>query len=226
MRSAKMRRMDASFHLPSFVDYSATLIWAMTGALLAARRGYDIAGIAALALVTSTGGGLLRDGLFLNNGAPALLRSSTFFVLIGIATLIVVLFGRFVVKWRFFDTMIVLADGIGIGAYALVGMQLSRAAGLGVEPAIFVGIVNAVGGGVLRDVLIRREPDIFRPGVPTALAALFGCLAFIALTRGLDLRDAVAAWIAIGAVLTLRVLALRFDLRTRSIMGLSEEAVP
>jgi uncharacterized membrane protein YeiH len=218
--------MDAGFHLPNFVDYSATLIWAMTGALVAARRGYDIAGIAALALVTSTGGGLLRDGLFLNNGAPVLLQSSTYFVLIGIATLVVVLFGRFVVKWRFFDTMIVLADGIGIGAYALVGMQLSRAAGLGAEAAIFVGVVNAVGGGVLRDVLVRREPDIFRPGVPTALAALFGCLAFLGLTRAFDLRDGIAAWIAIGAVLALRVFALRFDLRTKSIVGLFEEALP
>jgi len=217
---------DAAFHLPNFVDYAATLIWAVSGALVAARRGYDIAGIAALALVASTGGGLLRDGLFLQQGPPVLVRSPTYFILIGIASVGVALFGRYVVRVRFFDTLIILVDGVGIGAYALVGLQLSRAAGLEAPAAVFVGVVNAVGGGLLRDVLVRREPDIFRPGVPTALAALFGCLAFLGLTRLLDLREAIAAWIAIGAVLALRVLALRFDLRTSAITGLSEEIVP
>jgi len=217
---------DAAFHLPNFVDYAATLIWAVSGALVAARRGYDIAGIAALALVASTGGGLLRDGLFLQQGPPVLVRSPTYFILIGIASVGVVLFGRYVVRVRFFDTLIILVDGVGIGAYALVGLQLSRTAGLEAPAAVFVGVVNAVGGGLLRDVLVRREPDIFRPGVPTALAALFGCLVFLGLTRLLDLREAIAAWIAIGAVLALRVLALRFDLRTSAITGLSEEIVP
>jgi uncharacterized membrane protein YeiH len=217
--------MDAGFHLPSFVDYTATLLWAVSGALIAARRGYDIAGIAAVALVASTGGGLLRDGLFLQDGPPALLRTPTYLILIGIATLGVALFGRYVVRVQFFETLIMLVDGIGIGAYALVGMQLSRAAGLEAPAAVFVGVVNAVGGGVLRDVLVRRDPDIFRPGVPTVIAALFGCLVFLALTRLLDLRDAIAAWIAIGSVLAMRVLALKFDLRTRSITGLSEETM-
>lgn len=215
--------MDAGFHLPSIVDYTATLLWAMTGALVAARRGYDIAGIAALALVTSTGGGLLRDGLFLQDGPPALLRTPTYFILIGIATIGVALLGRYVVRVQFFETLIVLVDGIGIGAYALVGLQLSRAAGLEAPAAVFVGIINAVGGGALRDVLVRRDPDIFRPGVPTVLAALFGCLVFLAVTRVFDLRESIAAWIAIGAVLTLRVMALRFDLHTRAITGLSED---
>lgn len=215
--------MDAGFHLPSFFDYTATLFWAVSGALVAARRGYDIAGIAALALVASTGGGLLRDGLFLQQGPPVLVQTPTYLILIAIATLGVAIFGRYVVRVQFFDTLIMLVDGFGIGAYAIVGLQLSRTAGLEAPAAVFVGVVNAVGGGLLRDVLVRREPDIFRPGVPTALAALFGCLIFLGLTQLGDVGASIAAWISIGAVLALRVLALRFDLRTSAITGLSEE---
>jgi uncharacterized membrane protein YeiH len=220
--------METAFHLPNFVDYTATLLWAISGALVAARRGYDIAGITALALVASTGGGLLRDGLFLQDGPPALLRTSVYFVLIGIASLGVALFGRHVVRYRWFESLIVLLDGVGIAAYALVGMQLSRLAGLEAPAAIFVGIINAVGGGVMRDVLVHREPDIFRPGVPTALAALWSCLIFLGLTRMLDVRGGIAAWIAIGLVFALRAAALRFGFSTRSVRGLSEDvaAVP
>jgi uncharacterized membrane protein YeiH len=215
--------MDTAFHLPNYVDYAATLLWAVSGALVAARRGYDIAGIAALALVTSTGGGLLRDGLFLQEGPPALLRTPTYLTMIGIATAGVALFGRHVVRYRWFESLIVLLDGIGIAAYALVGMQLSRIAGLEAPAAIFVGVINAVGGGVMRDVLVRREPDIFRPGVPTALAALWSCLIFLGLTRLLDIRGGIAAWIAIGLVFALRATALHFGFSTRSVRGLSED---
>lgn len=217
--------MDQGFHLPNYVDYTATLLWAITGALVAARRGYDIAGIAAVALVASTGGGLLRDGIFLQEGPPALLRTGTYFVLIGIATLGVALFGRHVVRIESFDVVITLVDSVGIGSFALVGLQLSRDAGLSAEAAVFVGVVNAVGGGVLRDLLVQRDPDIFRPGVPTALAALFCCLLFLTLTKGIDMRAGIAAWIAILAVLVARGLALRFDVRTRTVAGLFDESI-
>jgi hypothetical protein len=54
-----------------YFDLGASFIWAVSGALLAAGRGYDLTGIYAIALVSSTGGGLLRDGLFLQEGPPA-----------------------------------------------------------------------------------------------------------------------------------------------------------
>jgi uncharacterized membrane protein YeiH len=62
--------MPVKFLLPPFFDYSATFLWAISGALLAARRGYAIMGVITLAIVSSTGGGLLRDGLFTRTGHP------------------------------------------------------------------------------------------------------------------------------------------------------------
>ena len=63
--------LGGPFLLPPWFDYLATFIWALTGALIAARRRYDIAGITALAVVSATGGGLLRDGIFLLADSPA-----------------------------------------------------------------------------------------------------------------------------------------------------------
>jgi uncharacterized membrane protein YeiH len=213
--------MEQAFDLPNIIDYTATLLWAISGALVGARRGYDLSGITAVALVSSTGGGLLRDGLFLQEGPPALVQSPTYLLLILIAALGVGQFGHRVVRYRSFESMISLLDGIGIGAYAIVGLQLARSDGLDLSAAILVGIVNAVGGGVLRDLLVHREPDIFRPGIPTALAALFGCLVFLTLRRLLDLPVGISAWIAIAAVFLMRYLALRHNFRTRSIIGFS-----
>ena len=71
--------------------------------------------------------------------------------------------------------------------------------------------------------LVHREPDIFRPGIPTALAALFGCLVFLTLNRALDLPEGPAAWIAIAAVFLMRYLALRHNVRTRSIIGFGSD---
>jgi uncharacterized membrane protein YeiH len=207
------------FTLPPFFDYAATFLWALSGALLAARRRYDYSGIAAIALVSATGGGLIRDGLFLQQGPPALLRSPVYLALIALAVAIILLAGRHIPRLPFFEQSIALVDAIGLGAYGVVGLQLSLAVGLGPPAAVVVGVVNAVGGGLLRDVLVRREPDLFKPGTPTALAALVGCLLFLALTRLLGAGETMAALISIATVFTIRALAVRFDLRTRPLRG-------
>src|SRR6188768_4215887 len=85
--------LQGPFTLPPFFDYAATFRYAISGALIAARRRYDLAGILALALVSSTGGGLLRDGFFLQSGPPLLLRSPVYLALIAVATALVALVG-------------------------------------------------------------------------------------------------------------------------------------
>ena len=66
-----------TFLLPPYFDYSATFLWAISGVLLGARRGYAILGIGTVALVSSTGGGLLRDGIFLQ-AIPTLVRTPVY----------------------------------------------------------------------------------------------------------------------------------------------------
>jgi uncharacterized membrane protein YeiH len=209
--------------LPSVFDFLATFIWAVTGALIAARRGYDILGIFIVALVSATGGGLLRDGLFLQNGPPVLVRDSTYLMLIGGGTIFVVFFGRFRHRMKWFSHLVDMVDSIGLAAYAVVGMNLALAAELSLLGVVMVGVVNAVGGGLLRDVLIREEPYIFKPGAPYALLSLIGCGVFLSLVIGLKTGQVEAATATILAVLICRIIAWRTGYRTRPLQAFQDD---
>lgn len=201
-----------------YFDFGATFLWAMTGAVLAARRGYDLTGIFAIALVSSCGGGLLRDALFLQAGPPALVRTPVYVSLTLLASL---------VTWRVGESLqgrlplpIVrlteLADALGLGAFAVVGMRLALAASISLAGAMLVGVVNAVGGGVLRSLLLHRTPRVFRPGELTALAAFAGTLAYAALAVGLELDENAAGFAAITLVAATNWISRRYRLETRA----------
>ncbi len=210
---------DQVFTLPIYFDYGATFLWAISGALIGARRGYDRSGVLVLALVSSTGGGLIRDGFFLQNGPPALVRTPIYLILIAAATTLVFFVGARIQKFRQFSRIVRMVDALGLGAYAVVGMQLSIEAGLSLPAIVLVGLVNAVGGGVLRDVLIRKEPDLFLPGTFTALAALASCIVFLSLEKGFGIAPNIAAWPTIAVAFTIYVISVRYNLQTRSLPG-------
>ena len=115
-------------------------------------------------------------------------------------------------------TVLSLVDALGLGIYAVVGAQKSLNRGLPLGAAILVGAVNAAGGGLLRDVLTREVPLLFKPGQFYALTAVVGAAVFVALTLSerMDLQN--AAFVAIGSTFLLRVLAIRFDWRTPPVV--------
>ena len=211
--------LGGPFQLPPWFDFSATFIWAVTGALIAARRGFDVAGMAALALVSATGGGLLRDGIFLQQGPPLLLRTWVYLALVLAAVVVVSLAGSRIQRIPLFDHTIAIVDALGLGGFAVTGAQLSLLAGLSAPAAAFVGVINAVGGGILRDLLIHRDPAIFRPGPPAALAALAGCIIYLALVETTPVAEAIAGSAAVAAVFLIRVMSLRYGWRTSAIAG-------
>lgn len=210
-----MNPPDALF-IPRPLDYSATFLWALSGAIVAERRQYDVTGVAAIALVSSTGGGLLRDGLFLQSGPPALLRTPAYLAIVALAVAGIVVFGRRVRNAGLVRTLVRGADGFGVGAYAVVGMRLAAQEGLAAFAMVVVGMVNAVGGGLLRDVLTRQDPELFRPGPLNALAALPACGAYLLMTT-LGIGATVAGWASVALAFTIRMASVRFELATRPL---------
>jgi len=206
--------MDEPFLLPPVLDYLATFLWGLSGALLAARRGYAPLGLLTLALVSATGGGLLRDALFLQGLPPVLVRDPWFLWISTGAGLLVLMFGRRVQGIPRFSTLVALVDALGLGTYAVVGMDRAYAAGLSPPGAIMVGMVNAVGGGLLRDVLMRQEPSLLRPGTLEESAAFAGCLVYAALTHAFDADKFPSACLTIGLVFVIRLLAIRYEIRS------------
>lgn len=199
------------FVLPIAFDLAATFLFAVTGALVAMRKGYDFIGVFVLALVTGVGGGLLRDGLFLQQ-VPAML-DSRYLLAVTVAAAIGLLFGELLNR---FSVFFMLVDALGLGIYAVVGAQKTLDLGLDWVPALLIGVINAVGGGLMRDMLTYEAPLVFRPGEFYAAAALAGCAVFIALAVGLQLPAHQAAFAGIAVTLAVRMASVRFGWRTRA----------
>lgn len=206
--------LQGSFDLPVLFDLGATFAFALTGALAGIKRGYDIVGVLALALVTAIGGGLIRDGLFLVQGPTPLLTNPSYIQAILAATGCGILFGNRIHR---FARVIVVVDALGLGAYAAFGVQKSLLAGLAPPAAILVGLVNAVGGGVLRDLITREEPLVFKPGQFYLLTALAGAVTFLFCSVTMELSANRSAIIAVMLTFVFRVLTITLNWRTAPV---------
>jgi uncharacterized membrane protein YeiH len=204
----------AEFQLPVLFDLSATFLFAVTGALAAIRKRYDLVGILVLSFVTGLGGALLRDGLFLQSGPPAVVSDGRYLAAVLAGAGVGAYFARHLHRLRL---VFVVADALALGFYAVVGAQKSLAAALPLLSATLVGVVNAVGGGVLRDVLVREEPLVFKPGEFYAVAALAGCSLFVVLTAWLGVSAPGAAPAAIALAFAVRLLSIRLGWRTGAL---------
>jgi uncharacterized membrane protein YeiH len=206
--------LKGEFTLPIEIDLAATLLFGLTGGLAALKRGYDVIGLFALVFVTAVGGGLIRDGIFIQQGPPAVTTHAGYISVVVLACLITVVFRGHIFR---INKIIAWIDALGLGAYAVVGVQKSLDAGLTEGAAILVGVINAVGGGLLRDILVRDEPLLLKPGQFYVLAAIAGCGLFAVLAVQSKMEATQAAGIAIGATFILRVLAIQFNWKSRPI---------
>lgn len=200
------------FQLPLYFDLGATLLFGLSGALLAARRGYDPVGLFVVALVTGVGGGLLRDGLFLQQGPPAFVQDPRYLLVLLVASVLGYFFAAGLDRIR---GLLFVVDALGLGIYAVVGAQKSLGLGLAAGAATFIGVVNAVGGGLLRDVLVREEPFLFKPGEYYALVAAAGAGLFCLLAAELAWHPPRAAAVAIAVTFALRLVSHRLGWMTR-----------
>jgi len=210
----------SEFAVPPLFDYLAVYVWAVSGAIVGARKGFDMMGVAVVAIVSSVGGSLVRDGLFLHR-TPPILTDGMYLPLILAATAVVVFVKRRyggLQRPEMTDRLVSVIDALGTPAYAVIGMQLAMGYGLPLTGVLFVGLVNGVGGGLLRDVLVRDVPELFKPGQFSALVVLVACGLFIAMVSGLGLPNFAAALVTIFVSFTARLLIIRFNWRSRPVM--------
>src|SRR5262245_9193588 len=145
--------------LPMRFELTAVFLFAVTGALAAIDKRYDFVGVFVLAFLSAVGGGLLRDSVFLQRGVPQVLQDERYLYAIALATLACLLVGTHLNRFR---AVFLVADALGLGIYAMVGTQRGLEAGLHLLPAGFIGLANAVGGSILRDMLTGQEPLLFK----------------------------------------------------------------
>ena len=108
---------------------------------------------------------------------------------------------------------LLVLDAIGLGLFAVAGTRKALDAGLSGMASIGIGLIAAVGGGLVRDVLLREIPTTLRPSEPYALAALVGAVAMVA-ADGLGVPQTSSAIAAATLVAGVRILGVRRQWRT------------
>lgn len=200
--------MDALHTAFYWLDYAAVAVFAMTGALAAARNRQDIVTFGFFAAITGVGGGTLRDLLI---GAPVFWVQRPGYVMTCLAAAIVVwLLGDR--GWRF--RALLWLDALGLAAYAVVGT--AKALSLHVHPfsAMVMGVLTTAFGGVIRDVL-AGEPNLLMRREIYITAALLGAGLFAGLEE-FNLPFWPAAITAFLAAFGLRACAIAFNWRLPS----------
>ena len=209
---------QAEFQVPLLLDYFATFLWAVSGAVVGMHKRYDFAGVFVIALLSSTGGSLIRDGIFLQQ-TPPVLRDAWYIPLILLATVFVSLFRRRITQMPLVDRAIDAIDAVGVPAFAALGMHLSLQAGIPIPGVVVVGIVNGFGGGLLRDVVVGDTPAALKPGQFYISAAIVVCIVFVILVNTLGVNRELAAWTIVALFFIIRMLSIRYNWRTKPILS-------
>ncbi len=187
-----------------FLDLASTLVFALVGARVAADKGLDYGGIAFIAAVASISGGTLRN-LFLGL-KPVWINDSKIILAVILAVIITLVFRR-VTK---IGKTLILMDTFGLAIAAISGSYLALTENISWFIAIILGVITAVTGGLLRDVLCQLEPVLLhRETIGTS--ALMGAIGFVSLYE-LDVNLNIAALIGGSIVILTRFISIYFDL--------------
>jgi uncharacterized membrane protein YeiH len=200
--------MTPIFGIPLWADLLAIGIGSLQGALFAAQfrdRRLDLLGVAIIGIATGFGGGIMRDVLL--GEVPAALVSNWYLpVAIGSA-LVGMLLERIFRRLRHLITVL---DALTIGLFGAIGTTKALALGLPEIPAIFVGVISAVGGSILRDLLLNVPIALMSVGSLYAVAALVGTTSLVLLVAlGADIT--LAAIVCVALTFLVRVLAVLFQ---------------
>lgn len=187
-----------------WLDLIGTFVFAISGALAAwdKKMYHDIFGVSFTAFVTSIGGGTMRD-LILGT-RPVWVNDSRYVIAIILGVLVTLLFRRRLLQYR---RSIFLFDTLGIGFYTVIGLQKALAFGVHPWAAVILGMISAIFGGVIRDMMVNEIPLIFSRQI-YATACLAGAALYIGLNHlGVDQEWNMIASIIL--VITIRLTALR-----------------
>ena len=195
------------------IDFIGTFAFAISGATAGVRKGLDLFGVLVLAFAAATAGGITRDALLGATPPVALVdgRYAAISALAGLAT-----FYRYGTIERLRNPVQVF-DAVGLGLFAVLGAGKALEHGVGPVGAALLGVLTGVGGGIVRDVLVMRIPNVLQrelyavaallgaavvvsgdilglPATPTAAAGAVACilLRFMAMWRGWQLPVAKA----------------------------------
>ena len=193
--------------IPLWADLLAIAVGGVQGAMFAAQfrdRRLDLLGVALIGVAAGTGGGLFRDVLL--NQVPVTLQSNWYILVAVGAALLGMLLERL---FQRLGKVITALDALTIGLFCAIGTTKSLTLGLPAIPSIFVGVLSAVGGSILRDLLLNLPIALMHVGSLYAIAAVAGAGTLVVLVA-LGVPVFIAAVVCVAVTFGVRVLAVLF----------------
>lgn len=185
-----------------WLDIFGTVVFALSGALMAGRYKLDPFGVVVLAAVTAIGGGTIRD-VVLQTPVFWVVKPYYLYVILATALLTIVIIRE---PKRIPKRFLLLADALGLALFAVLGTEKALSLGTQVSVAVVMGTITGVAGGMIRDVLCNVIPMILRQEIYALAAMLGGCL--FALLTWLDFPETTAIVGAVSGALSLRLAAI------------------
>jgi len=188
------------------LDLVGTFAFALNGALTALRvTRLDIVGVVALGMITALGGGTIRD-VFLDALPPATFLDWRYLAVAAVGGLIVFFAGS---RLERVNGTINVLDAAGLSLFAVTGALKGLDLGFGPAQAVIVGTITGIGGGTIRDVLVRQVPSVLSSGL-YAVPALVGATAVVVADL-VDIRGPVTAVGAAALCFAIRMLGVHFE---------------
>ncbi len=192
--------------VPLAVEVAAVVIGALSGGIHAVGRKADAIGTFSLALATGVGGGIVRD-ILIGADPPTALRVPAYLPGVALAALLALMFASWIARAnRVLDGL----DAVLLGLWTVMGADKAMAYELPLPSVIFLGVVTATGGGVLRDLLSGSTPASFHKGELYVTAAFIAAIVYAALARTTSLPPWFVRLAAIATATAIRLAALRW----------------
>ncbi|MEJ2888142.1 trimeric intracellular cation channel family protein [Actinomycetospora aeridis] len=200
------------------LDLTGTFAFALNGALTAVRTArLDIVGVVTLGMITALGGGVLRDVL-LGALPPATFSDWRYLVVAAVGGLVAFGLSR---QLERLSTPITVFDALGLSLFAVTGAAKGLELGAGAGQAVLLGAITGVGGGTIRDVMVRRIPTVLRSEL-YAVPALLGAGVAVVAARA-EVTPLVGALAGAAVCLLVRLLGVGFRLNAPSPPGTARD---
>jgi len=197
--------MDKLQDLYYVLDLAGTFVFAISGAIAARQQGLDIFGIIVIAFTVACGGGIVRD-VCIGSIPPVGLSNWRYLLTSVFAALMVVSLYPMVKKM---NRPVLFFDALGLALFAVTGAQKSLAFGHNVQVAVLLGVFTAVGGGVMRDIMLNRVPVILQKEI-YASAALVGASIVVVGSFFKEISTDMVSIVALLISCSLRLLSLYY----------------
>jgi len=182
-------------------DMIGIVTFAYAGLLVGIERKLDLLGVVILALLTALGGGLIRDVLAAR--IPYTLAHTLPAATVFVTVAAVLLFKLYSFKNIENTHLFIISDAVGLSAFSVAGAIVGLDAGLNGFGVVLVGFVTAVGGGIIRDVLINRVPLLLRKDFYGTVAIIVAILVYLLDLAGLKNEIMLGAIFVLGVVIRL-----------------------